>query len=217
MFYLKISKLFFQGIFRWGKFVLRFGFFSNFEKCITNLFLGPDEQFPEGFQMALSNSVYAVNRRVPDVAETFERVTRDSRLGRIGGDGSKLASILNCQLVDGKPNFYGIQLMSPLDLARQDQSDQFVSPADRPVDFEGHNKNRHEGARLFYEVVLDHLNVVIDDDGYLQSFGPIDRKLTLSLGLGHGRDCNTVGPPFQVSHACVLMNGGFAHDSHGQG
>ena len=183
----------------------------------SKIVLGPDEQFPVGFQMELSNSVFAVNRRVPGLGETFDRCTRDGRLGRVGSVGSKLATILNCQLVDDKPNFYGIQLLSPLDLLRQDQSDQFVSPVDRPVDFEGHNKNRHEGARMFYECILDHLNVVIDDEGFLQSFGPIDRKLTLSLGLGHGRDFNAVGPPFQVTHACVLINGGFAHDSRGQG
>jgi hypothetical protein len=166
--------------------------------------------------MLQRNAVFPKNDLVPELSDSFERRTRDGRLGRVAGEGSKLATHLNCPLVEGKPNFYGVMLLSPKDLLRQDQSDQYVSPEDRPVDFEGHNKSRHEGARLMLESILDALNVVIDDDGYLVSFGPV-RKLSMSLGLGYGRDFNAVGPPFQVTFLCILMNGGFCHDARGQG
>jgi hypothetical protein len=159
------------------------------------------------------------NTEIPNLREVYERGCADSRLGRRSypGDGSKLAAHLNCALVEGKPqNYYGVSLLSPLELLKQDQGDQFVSPCDVACDFEGHNKNRHQGLRLMYECILDALNVEIDDEGYLRNFH-VERKLNFSLGLGLGRDANVSGPPAQISHLCVLTNGGYCRDTRGHG
>ena len=152
------------------------------------------------------------------MSHSYERKVRDVRKGVYckAGDGVDLAVHLNCLLVDTAHNFYGVILLSPLDLLRQDQNDQFVSPCDQPVDFEGHNKTRHVEARMMYECILDKLNLVIDKDGYVRSFGPVG-EITLSLGLGHGKDLDKSGRPAQISHLCVLVNGGYCFDSRGHG
>ena len=183
------------------------------------MFLGRPEQFPVGFVMQPGNLVADIAIHPPNVGKVFERSCADPRLGRpsIPGDGLKLAVLLNSALVDAQPqNHYGISLISPLDLLEQDQNDQFVSPCDVACDFEGHNKNRHQGLRFMYEAILKHLNVEIDDEGYLRSFR-VDRKMNLSLGLGCGRDANVSGPPAQISHLCVLVNGGYCRDTRGHG
>ena len=176
------------------------------------------EQFPVGYVATPDNLVENLNEEVPYLFEVFERKCNDTRFGRpsYSDDGYKLAAHLNCALVDAKPNFYGVSLLSPLDLLRQDQGDQYVSPADCPVDYEGHNKDRHQGCRLMYECILDALNVKVDDDGYLVDFR-VDKKLNLSLGLGYGRDTNLVGPPAQITHLCSLVNGAYAKDTRGHG
>jgi hypothetical protein len=176
------------------------------------------EQFPVGFEAVPDNLIENGNDDVPYLYEVFERKSSDARFGRpsFPGDGYKLAAHLNCALVDSKPNFYGISLLSPLDLLRQDQGDQYVSPMDCPVDYEGHNKNRHQGCRLLYECLLDAMNVEVDSNGYLTNFR-VDRKLNLSLGLGYGRDTNKVGPPAQITHLCCLVNGAQSKDVRGHG
>ena len=165
------------------------------------------------------NLVIDTNEDPPRLEEVFERLCAGTRFGRHStfGDGLRLAAHLNCALVDAKPqSYYGISLLSPLDLLKQDQNDQFVSPCDVACDFEGHNKNRHQGLRLMYECILDALNVVVDEKGYLQSFR-VDRVINLSLGLGCGRDANVSGPPAQISHLCILVNGGYCRDTRGHG
>ena len=175
-------------------------------------FLGRPEQFPVDFVAQPGSLVYDINYDPPPLGEVFERQCTGTRLGRrsVPGVGLRLAAHLNSALMDAKPqNHYGVSILSPLDFLKQDQNDQFVSPCDVACDFEGHNKNRHQSLRLMYECILDALNVVVDDKGYLESFR-VDRKINLSLGLGCGRDANVSGPPAQVSHLCVLVNGGTA-------
>ena len=189
-----------------------------FSKMLTSfVFLGRGEEFPAGFDVHSGESIVASDD-VPDLCHSYERKVRDIRRGvyRNEGDGVDLAVHLNCFLVDASQNFYGVILMSPLDLLRQDQNDQFVSPCDQPVDFEGHNKTRHIGARMMYECILDKLNLVVDKDGYVRSFGPVG-EITLSLGLGNGKDLDRSGPPAQISHLCVLINGGHCVDTRGHG
>ena len=171
-----------------------------------------------GYEASPDNLVEDLNEEVPYLFEVFERRCNDTRFGRpsYSDDGYKLAAHLNCSLVDAKPNFYGVSLLSPSDLLRQDQGDQYVSPEDCPVDYEGHNKDRHQGCRLMYESILDALNVEIDSDGFLMNFR-VDKVLNLSLGLGYGRDTNVVGPPAQITHLCSLVNGSYTKDTRGHG